>query len=414
VLASGWVTTGPRTRAFEQELAAYCSPPGPAPRPAPHTLAVSSCTAALELALRALGLAAGTPVLTPSLTFCGAVQAIVSCGLRPVLVDVDDETHVPAPADVARAAERVAVQAGRPAAMVVQHHAGYPVEIGPLAEAAGLPPARVVEDAAHGLGGRFADGAPVGSRGPAVCLSFYATKNLPIGEGGAVLTDDPELAARVGRARMHGMSRDAWARYLPGGSWRYDVAGPGMKANFTDLQAAIGSGQLRHMPRWQARRAQLAARYDAVLGAVPGLRLPPRPAGGGHAWHLYQVGLRAGHDRDRLIEDLTRAGIGTSVHFIPVHQLSWFRRLLGAPECAAVPVTDRVAGRLLSLPFHPGLTDDDVAAVAGAVDEALGPARRRRGRDGPRRPVVPAGPPARSTTGTDAGRAARPGEVATS
>ncbi|HEY6793135.1 MAG TPA: DegT/DnrJ/EryC1/StrS aminotransferase family protein [Kineosporiaceae bacterium] len=399
VLASGWVTTGPRTLTFEQDLAAYCG--------AAHALAVSSGTAALELSLRAMGLPAGAAVLTPSLTFCGAVQAIVHAGLRPVLVDVDDARCVPAPADVERAVHRLAADGGdRPVAMVVQHHAGHPVEVAPLAQAAGLPPDRVVQDAAHGLGGRFADGAPIGSRGRAVCLSFYATKNLPIGEGGAVLTDDADLAARIGPARMHGMSRDSWARYLPGGSWRYDVVEPGLKANFTDLQAAIGSAQLHLLPHWQSRRAELAARYDERFAAVPDLRVPPRPPGGGHAWHLYQVRLPAGQDRDELVEHLDQAGIGTSVHFVPVHQLTGFRRLLGPRECTAVPVTDRVAAQLLSLPFHPRLTDEDVDTVVGAVAEALTATRRRRRSGG-------GGPPGSARTQA-AGDGARSGEGAAS
>jgi perosamine synthetase len=363
VLQSGWVTTGAQAVAFEQDLAAHVG--------ARHVLAVSSCTAALELALRALRLPDSAPVLTPSLTFCGAVQAIIHAGLRPVLVDVDADTLTPTAATVARAATR----AGRPSALVVQHQAGYPVEVGELAAAAGLPPQRVVQDAAHGLGARFSDGTPLGARGHAVCLSFYATKNLPIGEGGAVLTDDDDLADDVARARLHGMTRDSWARYHPGGSWRYSVDAPGLKANFTDLQAAIGRAQLRRLDAWQARRVELAARYDAALAGVPGVRLPARPAAGTHAWHLYQVRLteRFGTTRDAAIGALSDRGIGSSVHFIPVHHLPYFRDLLGPAECGAVPVTDVMAGQLLSLPLHPGLHDAEVDAVASALSRIAAP-----------------------------------------
>ena len=361
VLRSGWITMGPETAAFERELARYLG--------ARHVVAVSSGTAAIEIALRMLHLPAGSTVLTPSLTFCGAVAAIVAAGLRPALVDVDAGTLLPTPETVAVAARR----AGRPAAMVVQHMAGHPADVAALAAAAGLPPTRVVEDAAHGIGAELR-GIPVGGRSHAACFSFYATKNLPIGEGGAIATDDDELASQARTMRLHGMSHDAWRRYLPGGSWRYDVAEPGLKANMTDVQAAIGRAQLACLPAWQRRREQLAAAYDAALAGVPGLILPRRPAQGRHAWHLYQVRVTPGcaASRDLLIDALGTRQIGTSVHFIPVHQLSAYRRILTPEECRSVPVTDQVAEEVVSLPMYPGLTDPELAHVTDAVAAITG------------------------------------------
>jgi dTDP-4-amino-4,6-dideoxygalactose transaminase len=214
----------------------------------------------------------------------------------------------------------------------------------------------------------------VGGDSHAACFSFYATKNLPIGEGGAIATNDEELAAYARTARLHGLSRDAWRRYLPGGGWRYDVAEPGLKANITDIQAAIGLAQLTMLPRWQERRAQLAAQYDTALTGVPGLGLPTRPAGGRHAWHLYQVRVTSecGTSRDAVIDALSRREIGTSVHFIPVHQLSAYRRVLGPEECQSVPVTDQIATEVLSLPMYPALAEADVIRVAEALREAVG------------------------------------------
>ena len=365
VLASGWITMGPQTAEFERELASYLG--------ARHVVAVASCTAAIEIALRALRLGSGAAVLTPSLTFCGAVAPIVQAGLRPVLVDVDPDTFLPTPATVAQAARR----AGRPAAMIIQHMAGYPADVPELAAAAGLPASAVVEDAAHGLGAELR-GTRLGGASRAACFSFYATKNLPIGEGGAVATDDDELAGYVRTARLHGLSRDAWRRYLPGGSWRYDVAEPGLKANITDVQAAIGRAQLAMLPRWQARRKYLAGQYDAALARVPGLGLPPRPADGRHAWHLYQVRVTSacGISRDAVIDALTDRAIGTSVHFIPVHQLSAYQRILGPEECRSVPVTDQIAQEVLSLPMYPALTDADVTRVADALLGIVGPGAR--------------------------------------
>jgi perosamine synthetase len=355
VLASGWVTMGAESIAFEQEFGAWVD--------APHTVAVSSCTAAIQLALTGLGLPPGSPVLTPTLTFCGAVQAIVHAGLRPVLVDTDEATLTVSAEGVAKAARHGA------AAMVIQHMAGYPVDGAELAEAAGIPNGNVVEDAAHGLGATVG-GRPVGSFSRAGCFSFYATKNLPIGEGGAITTTDGDLAERWRRMRLHGMSGDAWRRYHRSGTWRYTVEEAGMKANFTDLQAAIGREQLRRLPAWQQRRAAIAARYDAQLAGLEGLELPPRPAADAHAWHLYIVRIHPrpfGIDRDTAAERLAEAGIGTSVHFIPVHHLPYFRNLLGLEACGELSAADQIFPRLLSLPMFPGLTDSDVDRVCEAL-----------------------------------------------
>ncbi|MFD0902187.1 DegT/DnrJ/EryC1/StrS family aminotransferase [Actinomadura sediminis] len=355
VLDSGWITTGPQTSQFEQEFADYLG--------AAHVVAVASCTSGLELSLRALGLPPGSAVLTPSLTFCGAINAILHAGHRPVLVDVEEDTLVPGAGTVAAAAGRVDA-----AAMVVQNQGGYPVDVAALADAAGLDRTRVVEDAAHGPGAAR-DGAPVGSASFAACFSFYATKNMPIGEGGAVASSDREFADRVRAMRLHGMSKDSWRRYLPGGSWRYDVRAVGLKANMTDVQAAIGRAQLAALPGWQRRRAEIVAAYDAALAGLPGLTLPQRDlAGITHAWHLYQVRVP---DRDAVSAELEEAGVATSVHFIPAHRMTAYREILGAEECASVPVTERIAGELLSLPLYPGLTADQVDRVVSALTGAL-------------------------------------------
>ncbi len=355
VLDGRWLTTGPDTAAFEQEFADLIG--------AAHVVAVSSCTSALELSLRAMDLPPQSPVLTPSLTFCGAINAILHAGHRPVLVDIDEETLVPSPETVAAAAARV-----KPAAMVTQNQAGYPVDVPALAEAAGLDRSRVVEDTAHGPGAARG-GAPVGSASQAACFSFYATKNMPIGEGGAVATRDEEFADRVRAMRLHGMSKDSWRRYLPGGSWRYDVKAIGLKANMTDVQATIGRAQIRSLPGWQKAREDLVARYDAALRDLPGLVLPQRNLDGiQHAWHLYQVRVQ---DRDAISAELEAAGVATSVHFIPANQMTAYQEILGAEECAQVPVTDRVGEELLSLPLYPGLTGDGLERVITALTEAL-------------------------------------------
>jgi FlaA1/EpsC-like NDP-sugar epimerase/dTDP-4-amino-4,6-dideoxygalactose transaminase len=355
VLTSGWVTTGPETERFEREFAAYVS--------AEYARAVSSCTAAIELALRALRLPPGGTVLVPAVTFCGVAQAVLHAGLRPVLVDVDPRTGMPTPATVARAA-RVC---GCPQAMTVLHYAGAPAPVAELARAARLPLTHVIEDAAHALGTTVGE-QPVGSLSRATCFSFYATKNLPIGEGGMVTTDDPELAEQVRRTRLHGMSADAWRRHLPGGNWRYTVEEAGLKANMTDVQAAIGRAQLRHLDDWQRRRDALAGRYAAGLADIPGLGTLDPPTRGRHARHLYVVRVldTYGMSRDELVERLAEQGIGTSVHFIPLHHMPYVRDHAIIPP-GGLPGADTLFPQLLSLPLYPDLTERAVDRVCAQL-----------------------------------------------
>src|SRR6478735_9080727 len=362
VMASGWVTTGAEVASFEREFAESVG--------APYAVAVTSCTVGLELALRSLHLPPGSCVLSSTNTFCGAVHAIVHAGLKPVLVDVDPRLGMPTPETTADAVAWLRSRGERPAAMVVVHWAGDPADVPALAQAAGLPPSRVVEDAAHAVGTSTAGGAAVGSDSAAACFSFYATKNLPVGEGGMITTNDPDLARAWSRNRLHGMSKDAWRRYQPGGSWRYDVLEPGLKANMSDVQAAIGRAQLANLRPWQRRRAEIAARYDVGLDSLPGIALPHRPVvgRGGHAWHLYAIRVLAGSQltRDHLAVVLADRGVGTSVHFIPVHQfVAGQKGFYGDPR--ALPGADLFTAQVLSLPMHPQLTDAQVDHVIDVV-----------------------------------------------
>jgi dTDP-4-amino-4,6-dideoxygalactose transaminase len=359
VLESGWLTTGREVQAFEPEFAAAVG--------AAHAVAVSSCTIGLELAFRSLHLRPGAKVLVSTLTFCGAVHAIIHAGLQPVLVDVDPVIGMPSE-DSVRAAT---TGCGGADALCVVHWAGDPCDVEALAAAADVPLSRVVEDAAHAVGTR-SHGRPVGA-GPsaATVFSFYATKNLPIGEGGMITTQDEERAEWLRRARLHGMSTDAWRRYLPGGAWRYDVTDEGLKANLTDLQAAIGRAQLRQVSSWQLRRASIAARYDVALSGLP-LGLPHRPdAPDLHAWHLYPVRIdpSAPASRDDVIKALARHSIGASVHFIPIHRLQYFARTATTPT--SMVGADTLFERLVSLPMYPRLTDRQVDAVCLVLEDTL-------------------------------------------
>jgi dTDP-4-amino-4,6-dideoxygalactose transaminase len=363
VMESGWVTTGPEVTAFESEFATWVG--------ARHAVGVSSCTAAIEIALRALALPSGSPVLTSTLTFCGAIHAIVHAGYRPVLMDVDAVTLMPNGETIERAASN------RAQAMVALHYAGYGADLQTASVAAALPKSRIVEDAAHAVGTEI-DGKRVGTLSLATCFSFYATKNLPIGEGGMITTDDPELAALARSLRIHGMSGDAWKRYMPGAGWRYGVAIDGIKANMTDVQAAIGRVHLRALEEWQQRRDELAAMYDAFLKAIPGITLPPRPANGRHAWHLYVIRVQPeyGISRDQLMESLAERGIHCSVHFIPNHTQPYFTRFL--EPGASFPNANQAFEEILSLPFHHSLTDHEVEMVCEAIASVKTPWSRRK------------------------------------
>jgi len=353
-LRSGWITIGPRTQEFEQAFARTIG--------APHAVAVSSCTAALHLALDALGLQAGDEVITSPMTFTATGATIVHTGARPVLADCTPDTLNLDPTDVAR---RVT---GRTRAIVPVHYAGHPAAMDEILEIARRHQIKVVEDAAHALPASYR-GRRVGTLGDVTAFSFYATKNMTTGEGGMLTTSDAALAERLRTRRLHGMSRDAWRRYSNEGAWRYDVSYPGFKYNMTDIAAAMGMVQLRRLPALHRRRQQLAALYTQLLADVPQLMVPVSRPEVEHAWHLYVIRLRPERlriHRDALIELLKAEGIATQVHFIPLHLHSYYGGAFGfRPE--DFPVASAAAETILSLPIFTLMSDDDVHYVADTL-----------------------------------------------
>jgi dTDP-4-amino-4,6-dideoxygalactose transaminase len=361
-LRSGWLTTGPRTAEFERRFAEAVG--------APAALACSSGTAALHLALIAAGVGKGDVVLTTPLTFCSTAHVIEHQGARPVLVDVDPDTLNISPLALA---ETVRELDQAPRAIVPVHLAGFPAAMPAIVSIAEECGAAVIEDAAHAQGASV-DGRPVGdtSAGPAVpraaAFSFYVTKNITTGEGG-MLTGDPDLVDEARRWSLHGMSRDAWNRYGAGGSWRYSVTRPGFKYNMTDVQSALGLVQLGRSAEFLTRRRAIAQLYDDAFDKVDEVRPVSRPTETGHAWHLYMIRMDPAFSpvsRDDVIAALTAQGIGTSVHFIPIHRLEYYRDRYGyAPE--DFPVANSAFEQLLSLPIYPSMTDDDVLDVVDAI-----------------------------------------------
>jgi len=354
-LRSAWITTGPKTKRFESEFAQYLG--------APAALALNSCTAGLHLALITLGIGPGDEVITTPMTFCSSVNVIEHVGARPVLADIVPDTLT---IDPMRVAEAITP---RTRAIMPVHYAGHPADMAPLLEIARQHDLYVIEDAAHALPASYR-GQRIGTIGDLTAFSFYATKNLTTAEGG-MLTGAPELIERARLLSLHGMSHDAWKRYDASGSWYYEVVEAGWKYNMTDIQAAIGLVQLQRLPTMQQRRREIVARYNEAFGQDDALQIPTERPDAESAWHLYVLRLnldRLTVDRARFIEELRTRNIGTSVHFIPIHLHPYYRDKYGfQPE--DFPVAYREYQRLISLPLHPGLSDDDVQDVIAAVKD---------------------------------------------
>ncbi|GAB4038192.1 MAG: O-antigen biosynthesis aminotransferase WlbF [Rubrivivax sp.] len=362
-LRSGWVTTGPKARRFEADFAAWLGEPGL------HCVAVNSATAGLHLALEALGIAPGDEVITTTHTFTATAEVVRYLGADVKLVDID-----PATLNIDPAAVEAAITP-RTKAIVPVHFAGLAADMHAIAAIARRHGLAVVEDAAHALpttcGGRL-----VGTLDSAATVfSFYANKTLTTGEGGMLVTRDAALAKRARVMRLHGMNRDAFDRFtaqVP--SWYYEVVAPGFKYNLTDIAAALGLHQLKRAEAFHARRQALADRYAQALVGLPLVLPPGPPAGERHAWHLYVVRLtdQAPIGRDRLIEGLFEAGIGCSVHYIPLHlQPYWRERYALTP--AMFPHSQHAYERMLSLPLYTRMTEADVDRVAGALRPLLAP-----------------------------------------
>jgi len=360
-LDSGWITTGPRAQELGRRVAELAG--------ARYGLAVSSATAALHLGLVACGVRPGDEVILPTYTFVACANVVEHCGARPVLVDIEPDTLCVSPAAVE------AVLATRTRAIMPVDIGGHPADLDGLEAVA--PRLPLVEDAAHALGAAWGD-RPVGSRATVTAFSFYATKNLTTGEGGAAVTNDEELQELMRSLSLHGMSRDAWLRYTDKGSWYYEITAPGYKYNLSDVLAAIGVGQLERFDEMQLRRRELAEYYDRLLADVAEVRRPVVRPGITHARHLYAIALeleRLTIDRAAFIRELKAENIGSSVHFIPIHLHPHFRSSLGYAE-GAFPVAEHAYERAISLPLHPGMTDHDVEDVCTAIRKIVAHHRR--------------------------------------
>jgi len=363
-LRSDWITTGPKVRRFEEEFSSFTG--------APEALAVNSGTDAMMVGLAALGIGPGDEVITTPMTFCSTVHVIEHLGARPVLVDVEPDTLNIDPQLVERA-----ITPNTRAIMPV-HLYGHPCEMDSVMEIARQNNLFVVEDAAHALPAHY-KGRMIGTIGTMTAFSFYATKNLTTAEGG-MLTGDSILINRARLWSLHGMSRDAYKRYSAEGSWYYEVVLPGFKCNMTDIQASLGLQQLKKLPAFQTRRREVVQAYNEAFQGIPELEIPVERPEVESSWHLYVVRLnldRLSIDRARYIEELKARNIGTSVHFIPIHLHPYYRDKYGyLPE--DIPIAYGNYKRIVTLPLHPRLSEEDVARIIGAVKEVSAVFRRRK------------------------------------
>jgi UDP-4-amino-4-deoxy-L-arabinose-oxoglutarate aminotransferase len=358
-LRSGWITSGPRVVAFEKGFSSYVS--------APFGITVASATAGFHILLHALGIGPGDDVITPSLTWPSPINMVVNVGARPVFADIDRRTFQLDPSSV----ERVLTPQTR--AIIPVHFAGQPCDLDALRALCERHGLILIEDAAHATGTEYR-GKRIGSgKNPAV-FSFHAIKNLTTGEGGLITVSEEKLRDRLISLRFHGVDQDAWKRYAREATRNYDLFEPGWKYNLTDLQAAVGLVQLKRLEEMNERRTKLAELYDRLLEDISEIIRPSRvPYPSRHSWHLYTVLIdpeKTGFTRDEFREELRTRNIGTGLHFLAVHELSFYRERYH-PVSELLKNSEYVAARIVSLPLFPDMQEEDVGEVVDEIRDAL-------------------------------------------
>lgn len=357
-LRSGWLTTGPRTREFERRFAAYVN--------AKHAIGVNSCTAALHLALLALGITSGDEVITSPMTFAATANVIVHVGARPVFVDIElDNLNI----DASKIEEKVTQ---RTKAIMPVHFAGHPSEMDEIIAVARKHGLAVIEDAAHAIESEYR-GQKIGSIGDCTCFSFYATKNITTGEGGMVTTHNDELADRIRVLSLHGISRDAWKRYSDEGYKHWEILYPGYKYNMFDIQAALGLRQLDKVEEFWRTRKRYARIYDEAFADIPEiatLRVRPHVKS---AYHLYIILVKSEAfpaSRDEIMNEIQAENVGIGIHYRAVHLQPYYSGTFGFKP-GDFPNAEYASDRVISLPLYPGMAETDVERVIDVVKEVI-------------------------------------------
>ncbi|MSN26999.1 MAG: aminotransferase class I/II-fold pyridoxal phosphate-dependent enzyme [Geobacter sp.] len=358
-LKSGWITTGPKVKRFEDAFRAYVG--------APYAVPLSSATAGLHLTLLALGIKEGDEIITTPMTFASTVSMIILCGGTPVLADIEPGTLN---IDVAKVREKI-TPATR--AVIPVHFAGQSCDMDPLFALAKEHGLTVIEDAAHAAGTEY-KGKRIGSLDSISIFSFHPNKNITTGEGGMVCTADETLAEEISLLKFHGMSREAWKRFAASGTPNYDILLPGFKYNMMDIQAAIGIHQLPRLDGFIDRRKEIAEYYNRELADVAELALPTyAPYQQRHAWHLYTPLVKVEKltiNRDSFMDELKKLNIGSGLHYKAIHHHSYYREALGIAD-SDLPNASYASERILSLPLFPKMTDEDAADVVAAVKQVI-------------------------------------------
>jgi len=375
-LTTGWLTTGPKTKQFEAEFAQYIRQT--------HAVAVNSCTAALHLALEAIGLKRGQTVVVPTLTFAATAEVVRYFDAKPLFVDCRlDDLNLDV-TDAARRIESAVAKGEEVVAIIPVHYGGQIGDVAGITDLARRFDLKVIEDAAHCCPAYYRDeqSAPwksVGNEAAITCFSFYANKAITTGEGGMACTGLQEYAERMRIMSLHGISRDAWKRYTATGSWFYEIIAPGYKYNLTDIAAAIGVHQVRKADQMHEQRCQWARLYAELLADVDELILPQEMPNRVHSWHLYPIRLKLdclSTDRAAVISEMKNAGIGTSVHWMPLHMHPYYRETLGcAPE--DYPSAASIYPQLISLPLYQDLGAQDVEYVCCTLKNLLARSQTR-------------------------------------
>jgi dTDP-4-amino-4,6-dideoxygalactose transaminase len=354
-LQSGWLTTGPKVKQFEEQLQAYCS--------APRALALNSGTAGLHLALLAMGVGPGDEVITTTFTFAATVNTIIHAGATPVLVDVDETLNI----DLDQVEAAITP---RTKAIVPVHFAGLPVDCDRLYAIAKKHGLRVLEDGAHAIGAEF-NHKKLGSFGDTIMFSFHPNKNITTGEGGAILTHDEQIAQHISTMRFHGIDREAWNRFAKSGSHHYDVIAPGYKFNMLDLQGALGIHQLPKLDDFIAKRTHWVEQYKNALKDLPELKFAATPTyNHKHAWHLLTVQMtdESTLTRDEFMQALKDRNIGRGFHYQPVHTFTYYRDAFGYKE-GDFPVAENIGKRILSLPLFPQMQESEFSYIIHTIKD---------------------------------------------
>ena len=369
-LRGNWLTTGPKTKQFEKDFANFVSQS--------TAIAVNSCTAALHLALEAIGVQPDERVLVPTMTFAATGEVVRYLGAKPLLVDCRSDDYNLDVEDAERRIEQAVIRGERVVAIIPVHYGGQICDVKGVNRLAEKYSLRIVEDAAHCCPAYYRDDVDspwkaVGSEADVSCYSFYANKAITTGEGGMACTSNAALADRMRLMSLHGINRDAWNRFSSEGSWYYEILAPGFKYNMTDIASALGIHQLRRANEFRERRRQLADLYTELLEEVDELVLPTEQPNRRHSWHLYEIRLRCGCltiDRAEVIKQLRQRNITTSVHWMPLHMHPYYRRTYGY-EHEEFPVATSVYSGMITLPLYPEMKEEQVRYVVSTLKSIL-------------------------------------------